>query len=218
MAKSITSLAVGVAVADGLLDVDDRVPEPPPRGPKGADKITILEDTDGDGRADKAKDFATELNLASALAIGNGGVYVGQAPYLLFYPDRNGDDVPDGDPEKIEDTGRQGGPAAVGEPGMELPEVGFQDAPVVVLAEGALGPVRMARAVYSGGVVGSDPWRRLRRHSGNNTMSLGIQYEAIIRWLPAARLIVRWNSWFSRCCSSRLSAWDMRSTPLAPSG
>jgi putative membrane-bound dehydrogenase-like protein len=79
----------------------DRVPEPPPRGPHGADKITILEDTDGDGRVDRAKDFATGLNLASALAIGNGGVYVGAAPYLLFYPDRNGDDVPDGDPEVL---------------------------------------------------------------------------------------------------------------------
>jgi putative membrane-bound dehydrogenase-like protein len=79
----------------------DRVPEPPPRGPRGADKITILEDTDGDGRADKAKDFVTGLNLASALAVGNGGVYVGQAPYLLFYPDRDHDDVPDGDPEVL---------------------------------------------------------------------------------------------------------------------
>jgi len=79
----------------------DRVPEPPPHGPRGADKITILEDTDGDGRADRAKDFVTGLNLASALAIGNGGIYVGQAPYLLFYPDRNGDDVPDGDPEVL---------------------------------------------------------------------------------------------------------------------
>ena len=28
----------------------DRVPEPPPRGPKGSDRITILEDSDGDGR------------------------------------------------------------------------------------------------------------------------------------------------------------------------
>ena len=28
----------------------DRVPEPPPKGPRGADRITILEDTDGDGR------------------------------------------------------------------------------------------------------------------------------------------------------------------------
>jgi hypothetical protein len=32
--------------------VYDRVPEPPPRGPRGADRITILEDSDGDGRAD----------------------------------------------------------------------------------------------------------------------------------------------------------------------
>jgi putative membrane-bound dehydrogenase-like protein len=79
----------------------DRVTEPPPRGPRGADKITILEDTDGDGRADKSTDFASGLNLASALAIGDGGVYVGQAPYLLFYPDRNRDDVPDGDPQVL---------------------------------------------------------------------------------------------------------------------
>ena len=30
----------------------DRVPEPPPRGPKGGDRITILEDTNHDGRVD----------------------------------------------------------------------------------------------------------------------------------------------------------------------
>ena len=81
--------------------VYDRVPEPPPRGPKGADRITILEDTDGDGRADRAKDFVTGLNLASGLAFGHGGVFVLQAPYLLFYPDRDRDDVPDGDPEVL---------------------------------------------------------------------------------------------------------------------
>ena len=79
----------------------DRRPKPPPKGPRGADKITILEDTDGDGRVDRTKDFVTGLNLASALAIGNDGVYVGQAPYLLFYPDRDHDDVPDGDPEVL---------------------------------------------------------------------------------------------------------------------
>src|SRR5437763_15966613 len=43
----------------------DRVAEPPPRGPKGADRITILEDVDADGRARKAKDFVRGLNLAS---------------------------------------------------------------------------------------------------------------------------------------------------------
>ncbi len=79
----------------------DRVPEPPPRGPKGGDRITILEDRDSDGKADHAKDFVSGLNLASGLAFGYGGVFVAQAPYLLFYPDRNRDDVPDGDPEVL---------------------------------------------------------------------------------------------------------------------
>jgi putative membrane-bound dehydrogenase-like protein len=79
----------------------DRVPDPPPRGPPGADRIKILEDTDGDGRADKTTIFVEGLNLASGLAIGHGGVFVGQAPYLLFYPDRNHDDRPDGDPEVL---------------------------------------------------------------------------------------------------------------------
>src|ERR1700758_4294856 len=81
--------------------VYDRQPEPPPRGPKGADRITILEDTDGDGRADGSHDFAAGLNLASGLAFGSGGVFVLQAPYLLFYPDCDGDDRPDGDPEVL---------------------------------------------------------------------------------------------------------------------
>ena len=33
------------------------------------------------------------------MAQGRGGVWVLNPPYLLFYPDRNNDDVPDGDPE-----------------------------------------------------------------------------------------------------------------------
>ena len=58
----------------------DRVPKPPPHGPRGADRITILEDTDGDGRADQANDFVDGLNLASGLALGHGGVWVLQSP------------------------------------------------------------------------------------------------------------------------------------------
>ena len=81
--------------------VYDRIPEPPPRGPKGADRITICEDTDGDGRADLFKDFVSDLNLCTSLEFGDGGVYVLQAPYLLFYVDRDGDDRPDGDPEVL---------------------------------------------------------------------------------------------------------------------
>lgn len=81
--------------------VYDRIPEPPPRGPKGADRITICEDTNGDGRADSFKDFISDLNLCTSLEFGDGGVYVLQAPYLLFYADRDGDDRPDGDPEVL---------------------------------------------------------------------------------------------------------------------
>jgi putative membrane-bound dehydrogenase-like protein len=79
----------------------DRKPEPPPRGPKGADRLTILTDTDGDGFMDAAKDFLSGLNLATGFIHGYGGVFVLQAPYLLFYRDENGDDVPDGDPEVL---------------------------------------------------------------------------------------------------------------------
>jgi putative membrane-bound dehydrogenase-like protein len=81
--------------------VYDRQPEPPPHGPRGADRITICEDTDGDGRADRFRDFVDGLNLCTGLEFGYGGVFVIQAPYLLFYPDRNHDDVPDGDPEVL---------------------------------------------------------------------------------------------------------------------
>jgi len=90
-----------VKVDKFLRTVYDRVPEPPPQGPKGVDRITILEDTDGDGRADKSHDFVNDLNLATGMALGHGGVFVVQSPYLLFYPDKNQDDVPDGPPELL---------------------------------------------------------------------------------------------------------------------
>src|SRR5439155_10496434 len=93
-----------------LRAVFDKVPLPPPNHVRGADKITILEDTDGDGLFDLHKDFLTGLNIATGVAVGRDGVWVLNPPYLLFYPDRNRDDVPDGDPEVhlsgfgIEDT------------------------------------------------------------------------------------------------------------------
>jgi putative membrane-bound dehydrogenase-like protein len=90
-----------VSVDQYLRTEYDRVPPPPPHGPRGADRIKILEDSDGDGRADRVKTFVEGLNLASGLAVGHGGVFVGQAPYLLFYPDRDRDDRPDGDPEVL---------------------------------------------------------------------------------------------------------------------
>jgi len=66
-----------------------------PPGARPRDRIKILEDTDNDGRADKVTVFADGLNLATGMLLGNGGVYVGQAPDLLFLQDTNHDDIAD---------------------------------------------------------------------------------------------------------------------------
>lgn len=84
-----------------LRTIWDKLPEPPPRGMKGLDRITILSDRDEKGVFTKSKDFLSGLNLASGFCLGRGGVYVVQPPYLLFYADKNADDIPDGDPEVL---------------------------------------------------------------------------------------------------------------------
>ena len=55
------------------------------------DKIIRLEDTDGDGAADKAIVFAEGLNIPTGLEWGDGGVYVGQNTELLFLQDTDND-------------------------------------------------------------------------------------------------------------------------------
>ncbi len=67
----------------------DKVPKAPPNHERGRDRITIHEDTNGDGQFDKHKTFVDGLNLATAVEIGRGGVWVLNPPYLLFYPDKN---------------------------------------------------------------------------------------------------------------------------------
>ncbi len=79
----------------------DRVPEPPPKGPRGGDRIIVLEDLDGTGRFRKSKEVIAGLNLASGFALGYGGIFVVQSPYLLFYRFKPGTDKPAGDPEVL---------------------------------------------------------------------------------------------------------------------
>lgn len=76
----------------------DRVPPPPPHHDHGRDVISIHEDSDGDGTYDTHSVFQDGLNMANAAVRGRGGVWVMHTPYLLFYPDANFDDVPDGPP------------------------------------------------------------------------------------------------------------------------
>ncbi|MBW3599563.1 MAG: dehydrogenase, partial [Planctomycetes bacterium] len=76
----------------------DKTPPPPPNHDRGRDVISIHEDTDGDGKYDRHKVFQDGLNMANAAIRGRGGVWVMHTPYLLFYPDQDFDDVPDGPP------------------------------------------------------------------------------------------------------------------------
>lgn len=64
-------------------------------GQQPRDRIKILEDTDGDGRADQVHVWADGLNLATGILLGNGGAYVGAAPHLYFMQDTTGDDRAD---------------------------------------------------------------------------------------------------------------------------
>jgi glucose/arabinose dehydrogenase/azurin/lysophospholipase L1-like esterase len=56
------------------------------------DKLLILEDTNGDGKADKRTVFAGDLNNPTGFEFWNGGVILAQAPNLVFLKDTDGDD------------------------------------------------------------------------------------------------------------------------------
>ena len=66
-------------------------------------RIQIFEDTDGDGVFDKKKTFTEDLSFSSGMIVGMGGVYVGMPPELIFIPDADGDDKPDGPHEVLLD-------------------------------------------------------------------------------------------------------------------
>ena len=57
----------------------------------GQDRVQVLEDTDGDGRADRFSIFADGLNIPSGIAVGAGGVWVANSPDILFMQDTDGD-------------------------------------------------------------------------------------------------------------------------------
>jgi len=67
------------------------------------DRIVIFDDTDGDGRFDRRKVFWDGGQRLTSVEIGFGGVWALCPPQLLFLPDRDGDDVPDGEPEVLLD-------------------------------------------------------------------------------------------------------------------
>src|SRR5688572_20131965 len=70
----------------------------------GLDRILVLEDTNGDHKADKRTVFLENVNLISGLEVGYGGVWIGAAPYLMFVPVKDWDNPkPAGDPRVLLD-------------------------------------------------------------------------------------------------------------------
>ena len=70
-----------------------------PKNPTKAegDRILILEDTDGDGKADKSTVFyqGTDINSALGIAVFGNKIFVSVSPNVFVFTDENGDDVPD---------------------------------------------------------------------------------------------------------------------------
>jgi putative heme-binding domain-containing protein len=64
-------------------------------GKEPNDKLVILEDVDGDGRADKSTVFADDLHVPLSFEFGDGGVYVSEQPSVTFLKDTDGDDRAD---------------------------------------------------------------------------------------------------------------------------
>ncbi len=62
---------------------------------KGRDRIRILEDTDGDGRADKFTVFAEQLSIPTSITFHRNDVIVHDGTRTLVLTDTDGDDVAD---------------------------------------------------------------------------------------------------------------------------
>lgn len=66
-----------------------------PPGTPGRDSIKILEDADGDGRAEKISTFAGDLNIPIGIYPYHGGVIAFSIPHVWKFTDDNGDGVAD---------------------------------------------------------------------------------------------------------------------------
>lgn len=67
------------------------------------DRVVIFEDTDNDGRFNKRTVFWDKGVNCTGIEYGFGGIWLTATPNLLFIPDRDGDDKPDGEPQIVLD-------------------------------------------------------------------------------------------------------------------
>jgi putative membrane-bound dehydrogenase-like protein len=86
-----------VWVAEAVNYRDFNTAKQSPLTHQAGDRILILSDTNGDGRADRSKVFVQDKDLRAplGLAVIGNRVIVSASPHLIVYTDENGDDKPD---------------------------------------------------------------------------------------------------------------------------
>ena len=67
------------------------------------DRVLIFADTDHDGRFDERTVFTDDVQLLTSVEVGRGGVWLMTPPQLIFIPDKDRDDRPDGEPVVVLD-------------------------------------------------------------------------------------------------------------------
>lgn len=67
------------------------------------DRVLVFEDSDGDGKPDKRTIFTQDVRHLTSIEVGLGGIWLMCPPQLLFIPDRDHDDKPDGPAEAVLD-------------------------------------------------------------------------------------------------------------------
>lgn len=67
------------------------------------DRVLIFEDADNDGHAESRKVFVDNVQMLTSIEHGRGGIWLMCPPKLLFIPDANGDDIPDGPAQVVLD-------------------------------------------------------------------------------------------------------------------
>lgn len=141
--------------------VYDSVPLPPGHGAvRGADKITVHEDRDGNGTLETETTFVDGLNIATAVVPTGDGAWVLNPPYLLFYADKDRDLKADGPPE------------------VHLEGFGLEDTHSVVNSL-CLGPDGWLYAAQGSTVSGNV------RHYGSNEATKRSMGQAIWRYHPS---------------------------------
>lgn len=142
------------------------------KGDLGHDRITVCEDTDGDGRADRFTRFAEKLSIPTSLCFANGGVICTNGSDMLFLRDTDGDLR--ADERRVLFTGFSMGDTHAGVSNLRWERDGFVYATVGY--SGFRGEVGGERHDFAQGVFRFRPdgsKLEFLQHTTNNTWGLG---------------------------------------------